>query len=89
MKSVAIQLHSDLAHWLELAAAKRNVSLECAILQLLEEERMRDIFVKEIEVPIGEERWTAKTSMRGLMYSGYDFEWTRMPVDSQNVPNSI
>jgi hypothetical protein len=81
MDTVTLSLHAELAAWLNEIAAKRGLTLSEATQQLLEEERMRDLFVKEIEVPIGECRWRASISTRGLMYSGYETTWQRVDSD--------
>jgi hypothetical protein len=48
--SVVIELHDELARRLEAAGEERGVSLACAALQLLEEERMRDAGARQVEV---------------------------------------
>jgi hypothetical protein len=76
--STIIELHDALGRWLEAAAQKRHVSVECAIVQLLEEERMRSTGATKLDVSIGGEQWAARMPMRGLLYSGYETEWTRV-----------
>ncbi|MDR3422766.1 MAG: hypothetical protein P4L80_16230 [Xanthobacteraceae bacterium] len=85
MASIVIDLTDELARWLETSAAKRQVSVECAAWQLLEEQRMRDSGATRLDVSIGDERWTAKMPMRGLLYTDYDTEWTRLPAASRSA----
>jgi hypothetical protein len=80
--STIIELHDELARWLEASAKKRHVSVECAVLQLLEEERMRDSGTTKIDVSIDGDRWTATMPMRGLLYSGYETAWTRVTANN-------
>jgi len=83
--SIAIKLHNELRRWLEGSAAKRQVSIECAVLQLLEEQRMRDSGATKLDVSIDGERWIARMPMRGLLYADYETEWSRLPADSQTA----
>jgi hypothetical protein len=76
MSTITLELDAELAGWLEAEAAKRAVSVPCAVFRLLQEERMRDIGAQTIDVMIGEERWSARTPLRGLLYTGYTTEWT-------------
>ncbi len=89
MASIVIELRSELARWLEASAVKRHVSVECAVLQLLEEERMRDLGATQLEVLLGGERWTAKMPIRGLLYTECETKWTRLPADSQSTRELI
>jgi hypothetical protein len=83
--SIVVEIDDELLEFIHSVASKRHVSLECATLQLLEEERMRSSGTLRGEVSIGAERWTAKMPARGLVYTGYDVEWTRLAADQKAV----
>ncbi len=82
MTSIVLELHTELVRWLEAVAAKRAVAIESAALPLLEEEPMRESGATKLDVSIRGERWTARMPMRGLLYSGCQTEWTRLPADN-------
>jgi hypothetical protein len=87
--SIVIELHDELARWLETSAAKRRVSVEFAALQLLEEARMRASGLTQLEIPFNGERWTTKIPMRGLLYTDYDTEWTRSSPVAQSALDAV
>ena len=81
-RTLVLDLHSDLATWLEAVAERRGLGLEEAVSRLLDEERMRDLYLRRIAVPADNDRcWVAKVSARGLMYSGNEPEWILVPVE--------
>lgn len=80
MDTITIHLHHDLSDWLMQTAAKRGLAIETTISRLLDEARMRECCLERVEVPAADgRRWTARTPLRGLIYSGYDIEWS--PAD--------
>ena len=82
MSTLVLDLHSDQAAWLGTSAEKRGLTLQETVSRLLDEERMRDLYMRRIVVPADNGRcWVAKISARGLMYSGYDTEWILVPAD--------
>ena len=83
MASIVINLTDELRQWLEISAAERGA------WQLLEEQRMRDSGATRLDLSIGDERWTAKMPMRGLLYTDYDTEWTRLPAASRSAHESV
>jgi hypothetical protein len=87
--SIVINLTDELGQWLEISAAKRQVLVERAAWQLLEEQRMRDSGATRFDASIGDERRTAKMPMRGLLYTDYDTEWTRQPAASRSARESV
>jgi plasmid stability protein len=87
--SIVINLTDELRQWLEISAAKRQVSVERGAWQLLEEQRMRDSGATRLDLSIGDEQWTAKMPMRGLLYTDYDTEWTRLPAASRSAHESV
>ena len=89
MASIVINLTDELGQWLEISAAKRQVLVERAAWQLLEEQRMRDSGATRLDASIGDERRTAKMPMRGLLYTDYDTEWTRQPAASRSARESV
>jgi hypothetical protein len=78
MDTVTVELHGELAVWLKAISVGRNVALHEAVQQLLEEERMRDLGVTKVEVPIGDGRWRATIPLRGLIYTDYETRWERV-----------
>ena len=52
MTTLTIELHSDLARWVERNAAVRDLSLEAATSRLLDEARMRDVGLTRIVAPV-------------------------------------
>lgn len=78
MDALTLELHGELATWLQAIAAKRNIPLREAVQQLLEEERMRKLGMTKVEVPIGDCRWRATIPMRGLIYTDYEACWERV-----------
>jgi hypothetical protein len=78
MDALTLELHGELAAWLKAIAAKRNIALHEAVLQLLEEDRMRDLGVTKVEVPIGDCHWRATIPLRGLLYMDYETRWERV-----------
>ena len=76
MTAITLELDDEFSGWLDAEAAKRAVSVQCAAFQLLQEARMRDIGVREIDIPVGRERWSARMPLRGLLYTDHATEWT-------------
>jgi hypothetical protein len=77
MSTITLELDADLTGWLEAEAARRAVSVEHAAFQLLQEERMRDLGVRTLDVTVGGEYWSARMPLRGVLYTDYATEWTR------------
>jgi hypothetical protein len=83
MTTFTIELHSDLARWIERTASARGLSLAPATSRLLDEARMRDVGLTRIVTPGPENQaWFARTPMRGLTYIGYDVKWTLMSPEA-------
>jgi hypothetical protein len=83
MTTLTIELHSDLAGWIEQTAAARGLSLEAATSRLLDEARMRDVGLTRIVTPgPANQLWFARTPMRGLTYIGYDMNWKLMSAEA-------
>ena len=83
MTTLTIQLHSDLAGWIEQTAAACGLSLEAATTRLLDEARMRDVGLTRIVTPGPDNQvWFARTPMRGLSYIGYDVNWKLMSAEA-------
>jgi hypothetical protein len=80
-----VELNDGLLRFLQSAIDKRRVSLECAALQLLEEERMRSLGIVRSEVSVCGKRWAAK--MR--THTGYDVEWMRLIAHQQTISETV
>jgi hypothetical protein len=84
-----VELNDELLRFLQSVSDRRQVSLECAALQLLEEERMRSLGIVRSEVSACGERWVAKMPTRGLIYTGYDVEWMRLIAHQQTISETV
>jgi len=77
MEQMTLELHADLARWLDKVAKERGIDVSQAALRLLDEARMQDLCVTEIKVPTATgQLWRAKMAWRGLTYTGYPVTWT-------------
>jgi hypothetical protein len=84
-----VELNDELSRFIQSVADKRQVSLECAALQILEEERMRSLGITRSEVSVYGERWAAKMPTRGLVYAGRDVEWMRLNTHQQTISETV